>query len=117
MACYAAGHARVKAESSAMKYFIIMFFSILSVGSSAQELYVFSEPASNMPAKSISVKLTARYPDSKYNDFFKQRYMPEVMVGVNKNLMVHLSGTFSDYYTINPAWESVKFYAKYRFLS
>ena len=117
MACNAAGHVRVKAESSEMKYFILLFFSILSLRSSAQELYVFSEPASNMPAKSISVKLTARYPDSKYNDFFKQRYMPEVMVGVNKNLMVHLSGTFSDYYTVNPAWESVKFYAKYRVLS
>src|SRR5687768_8812524 len=100
-----------------MKFLILLFFSILSLHSSAQELYVFSEPASNMPAKSISVKLTARYPDSKYNDFFKQRYMPEVMFGINKNLMVHTSATFSDYYTVNPAWESVKLYAKYRFLS
>src|SRR5687767_5513824 len=100
-----------------MRYLIFFFFSILSIRSSAQELYVFSEPASNMPAKSISVKLTARYPDGKYNNLFRQRYMPEVMFGVNKNLMVHVSSTFSDYYTVNPAWESVKLYAKYRFLS
>jgi hypothetical protein len=100
-----------------MKNSIFILLILISFYSSAQELYVFSEPASNMPAKSISTKLTARFPDSKYNNFFKQRYTPEVMFGVNKHLMVHVSSTFSDFYTVNPAWESVKLYAKYRFLS
>jgi hypothetical protein len=83
----------------------------------AQELYVFSEPASNMPAKSIAAKFSARFPDSKLNNYFKQRYMPELMFGVNKNLMVHVSGTFSDFYTNRVKWESVKTYAKWRFYS
>jgi len=83
----------------------------------AQELYVFSEPASNMPARSISAKIGARYPDSKYNDFFKQRYLPEIMFGINKNLMVHTSATFSDYYSVHVRWESAKLYAKYRVYS
>lgn len=89
----------------------------LSVCLGAQELYVFSEPASNMPAHSISAKVTARYPDSKYNNYFKQRYTPEVMLGVNKNLMVHGAVTFSDFYTPSLAWESARVYGKYRFYS
>ena len=100
-----------------MKPFIFCLLLIITSGANGQELYVFSEPASNMPAKSIAAKITARYPDSKYNNFFKQRYMPEIMFGINKNLMVHLSTTFSDFYTVDLAWESAKLYAKYRFLS
>jgi hypothetical protein len=107
----------MKLNTFEMKLFIFALFTFLSSLSHAQELYVFSEPASNMPAKSMSAKLTAKYPDSRYNDFFKQRYTPELMFGVNKHLMVHTSATFSDYYTVNPAWESVKLYAKYRFFS
>src|SRR5687767_15040500 len=109
--------AAMKLNTLGMKFFIFALFIFLSTVLQAQELYVFSEPASNMPAKSISAKVTAKYPDSRYNNFFKQRYMPELMFGVNKHLMVHTSATFSDYYTVNPAWESVKLYAKYRFLS
>lgn len=90
---------------------------LLSSHVHAQELFVFSEPASNIPAKSISGKITGRYPDSKYNEFFKQRYVPEVMFGINKNLMVSFSAAFSDFYNYKVRWESVKLYSKYRFLS
>lgn len=85
--------------------------------SRAQELYVFSEPASNMPAKSIAAKLSFRSPDSKENNYFKQRYMPELMFGLNKNWMLHVSGTFSDFYSNKVRWESAKVYAKWRFYS
>lgn len=83
----------------------------------AQELYVFTEPASNMPAGSISFKGTARYPNSKYNNYFKQRYVPEVMFGLSKNWMLHVSGGFSDYYSQKVRPESIKGYLKWRFLS
>lgn len=83
----------------------------------AQELYVFSEPASNMPAKSISAKIGYRSPVSNYNNFYKQRYTPEVMLGVSRDWMFHISSTFSDYYSNNVRWESVKGYAKWRFYS
>ena len=98
--------------------FLLLTITLIRLSGAAQELYVFSEPASNMPSKSISAKITARFPDSKYNDFFKQRYTPEVMFGVNKNLMVHVATTFSDfYYTPKVKWESVRGYAKWRFYS
>ncbi|MEP6726423.1 MAG: hypothetical protein ABJC98_11425 [Bacteroidota bacterium] len=83
----------------------------------AQELYVFSEPASNMPAHSLSAKLTYRTPVSKYNNNYRQRYTPEVMFGLNKHWMLHVSSSFSDFYTPQLRWESVKTYAKYRFYS
>jgi hypothetical protein len=80
----------------------------------AQELYVFSEPASNMPAHSVSTKLTTRFANAEK---IKQRYIPELMFGINKNVMLHASATFSDIYTDNLRWESVKLYGKYRFFS
>ncbi len=83
----------------------------------AQELYVFAEPASNMPAHSVSAKLNYRTPVSKYNNAYKQRLTPEIMFGLNKNWMVHISSSFSDFYSSQLRWESVKTYAKYRFFS
>src|SRR5438874_12056399 len=99
------------------KYVIIILLSTRWQSLSAQELYVFTEPASNMPAKSISAKLTARSPVSKYNSYFKQQYIPEMMFGISKQLMVHLSSSFSDFYTPMVSFESVKLYAKWRFYS
>ena len=98
-----------------MKKIVISFMFLFFVKYNyCQELYVFSEPASNMPSKSISLKLTGRFPTTSD---FRQRYMPEAMIGVNKYLMVHVIGTFSDYYTKNFGPESGRLYFKYRFLS
>jgi hypothetical protein len=98
---------------------IIYFFISCSIVQTAQsqELYVFTEPASNMPSNSLSAKLTYRTPGSKSNNDYKQRYTPEVMFGINKYWMLHLSSSFSDFYTPQLRWESVKAYAKYRFYS
>ena len=93
----------------------VLVLSLIQV--SAQELYVFSEPASNMPTKSISAKLSFRSPVSRYNNYFKQRYTPEIMFGLSKKWMLHLSGTFSDFYWPVEKPESIKGYAKFRFYS
>jgi hypothetical protein len=84
----------------------------------AQELYVYSEPASNMPARSMSAKLTGHFVarDNIYGRF-SQRYMPEIMLGLSKKWMVHVSATFADMHTSNFDFESVSLYGKYRFLS
>ena len=94
---------------------ILIFCSYIAKG---QELFVYSEPASNMPARSLSAKFTANYitpqnPDNR----FMQRYTPELMFGINKNWMLHVGGTFADMHTKNFRWESVYLYGKYRFLS
>ncbi len=62
----------------------------------------------------MALRLTGRFPNTTV---FKQRYVPEAMVGISKNWMMHLSGTMSDYYSHNLQLESGKFYGKYRFLS
>ncbi|MES1223197.1 MAG: hypothetical protein ABUT20_47325, partial [Bacteroidota bacterium] len=99
---------------------IMMYFlagCLFSQAAASQELYVFSEPASNMPSNSLSAKLTYRSPVSQSNTGYKQRYTPELMFGVNKKWMLHLSSSFSDFYTAQVRWESVKTYAKCRFYS
>lgn len=84
----------------------------------AQELYVFSEPASNMPAHSINLKLTAHFPTQRniYSSF-PQRYMPEIMFGISKKVMLHVSSTVGNMHTKDFRFESVSLYGKYRFLS
>lgn len=90
----------------------------LSVSSlSAQELYVFTEPASNMPAKSISAKYNLRLQKGYHSGKTEQRHTPEVMFGLNKKWMLHIANSFSDMYSARVRWESAKIYAKYRFLS
>jgi len=63
-------------------YFLLVLLLSASLIGAAQELYVFSNPASNIPAKSISTKITARSPNSQNNDYLKQPYIHEVMFGL-----------------------------------
>jgi hypothetical protein len=96
---------------------ILVLLVIYATGN-AQELFVYTEPASNMPAKSISAKIGAEFDKSLHHNYrVDQRYAPEIMFGVSKKWMLHLSGTFSNMYTQGIQWESVKIYAKYRFFS
>lgn len=94
--------------------FLLLAFSDAGL---AQELYVFSEPASNLPARSISAKLTTRFAERSGTDQFRQRFMPEIMAGINKNWMVKMGTTFSNFYQSGQEWESIKGYAKWRFYS
>ncbi len=82
-----------------------------------QELYVFSEPASNMPAKSISIKQTAKWLRNTVASRTESRHSTELMLGVNRNLMLHGAVTFSDMYSRQLRFESLRTYAKYRFLT
>ncbi len=100
---------------------LVIFFSCLGIQIiSAQELYVFSEPASNMPSKSFGVKYTGKFIEQE-NDgryFISSRHMLEAQLGVSKKLMLHPSVTISDMYTNSATrFESMGLYLKYRFLS
>jgi hypothetical protein len=93
----------------------LMLFAGALVRGEAQELFPYSEPASNMPTRSLAIKLSSMY--GNFSGLLKQRYTPELMAGFNKDLMVHVGTTFSDMHTENIKWESVYTYSKYRFLS
>lgn len=101
-----------------MKKLFILVLLFTAFRMSGQELYVFSEPASNVPAHSLSVKLTNHFVTSdKIYGRFSNRLMPQVYLGVSKKFMVAAGGTFANMHTPNFRYESVNLYTKYRFLS
>ncbi len=102
-----------------MKKNFFLYIIFCSLAAKGQELYVYTEPASNMPAQSLSTKLSANYIGKLQGNQnrFMQRYTPELMFGLNKKWMVHVRGTFADMHTTNFRWESVYLYGKYRFFS
>lgn len=102
-----------------MKRILCSFFLLAGLRSGSQELYVFSDPASNVPANSITAKLSASFftNPGPIKDRLMQRYSPDAMFGLSKNLMLRGGLTFADMHTPAFRWESVYLYSKYRFLS
>ncbi len=95
-----------------------ILFVLLLVGSAAQaqELFVYTEPASNMPTGSLGARLANMLMKEKYSNGYQYHLVPELMWGANKKLMLHVDGFISNQ-NKNLAFEGGSFYAKYRFLS
>ena len=101
-----------------MKLFTAISLFFFAITAKGQELYVFSEPASNMPARSVSVRIRGEYMKAQpWHTRSMQRIMPELMFGVNKKLMLHVNASFGNMHTNSFTWESVGTYLKYRFYS
>jgi len=100
-----------------VKIFLFLLSIVLATTTNAQELYPFTEPASNMPAKSLSLKMSAMFGKGVHGNRLEQRYSPEVMFGLNKKWMLHAGFSFSNMYESFYYYESARIYAKYRFLS
>ena len=62
----------------------------------AQELFLYTEPASNMAAKSIGVRIDNMLSKDEHKDGTTYNFIPEVMVGVSKNIMLHATGYFGN---------------------
>jgi len=82
-----------------------------------QELYVYTEPASNMAAKSIGFRLTNSLMQQVSN---KEQYnfhsVPELMIGISKKSMLHGQVFLSNRNT-KLITEGGALYYKYRFFS
>lgn len=101
-----------------MKYSLVFLFSLLVTGIQAQELFPYSEPASNMPAHSISIRHGVMLERGVHTGTkILQRHTPEIMFGVNRKWMLHAAASFSDMHQESFIFESARVYAKYRFLS
>jgi hypothetical protein len=100
-----------------MKRFLPAFLVLTGFTTTAQELFPYTEPASNMPAKSMSLKMSAMLGQGVHGDKLDQRYSPEVMFGMSKKWMFHAGLTLSNMYENFFYYESARVYAKYRFLS
>jgi len=90
---------------------------VLAIAIKAQELFPYTEPASNMPAKSMSLKMSAMLGKGVHGNKLEQRYSPEVMFGISKKWMLHAGLTLSNMYESFFYYESARIYAKFRFLS
>lgn len=99
-----------------MKKIVIAIFAALSLytAAEAQELYVNTEPASNMAAKSIGFRLNNKFMATA-GDRLGWRFNPEVMFGFSNKWMWHASGFFSNLYQPAFRFEGMSTYAKYRF--
>lgn len=82
----------------------------------AQELFVFTEPASNMPAHSVGARLTNGFTHDRFSNSLNYSLVPEIMLGINKSLMVHAEGFFNNTGSSFKA-QGAGVYAKYRFFT
>jgi hypothetical protein len=80
----------------------------------SQELYINTEPASNMATRSLGVRMENQ---GYFSPGYKNRSTLEMMYGASRNIMVHGSLYRSDYYQNNQHFEGGSVYLKYRFLS
>jgi hypothetical protein len=102
-----------------MKKIIWFAFVILSsTVTHAQELYVNTEPASNMASGSIGFRLLSKVYKMNYkNSFDAYRIEPEIMLGASRRWMVHIAGYGSNMFQKKFKIEGGSLYAKYRFYS
>jgi hypothetical protein len=97
-------------------FLLIVIFFVSTIH--AQELYVFTDPASNIPARSINVKLkTHGVGDDKRYGRFTYRVMPQITAGLSKKIQLRLTTTAANMHTNSFDGESVGLGVKYRFLS
>ena len=103
-------------KSNLMRKIALIAFLLIHLNSYSQELFVFTEPASNMPTKSLGFR--------DMNGFFLEKdgklnyhNMPELMWGINKKWMVHAQGFISNRQDGGFETEGGSIYAKYRFFS
>lgn len=97
---------------------VILFAVFFNHRISGQELYVFSSPASNVPARSITAKASAKSLVSYHSSEREYRIMAELQTGLSKNWMLSGGVSFSDmYFKKGQRFESIRLYTKYRFLS
>lgn len=94
---------------------VISFFSIKDLY--AQELFVFTEPASNMAVSNAGIRLNNSFLKESGSAKTDYNLAPELMFGISKKLMMHAEVFFSNTDTKGLSWEGVSVYGKYRFYS
>jgi hypothetical protein len=98
-----------------MKRLAIALVLLMSSASAyTQELYVATEPASNMPQNALGIRLTQ---EAVFRNGYMAKIIPEAMLGLTKNLMIHQSLFINNVQQNSFKTTGGAFYAKYRFLS
>ena len=99
-----------------MRKVIILIMVFAFQQNYCQELFVVTDPASNVPGNSLAINIMQSAFKEKFENGYNYHLMPEVTYGINKNLMIRGStfiSTRSDVLYV----EGGGFMVKYRFLS
>ncbi|MEO6254139.1 MAG: hypothetical protein ABIO79_12575 [Ferruginibacter sp.] len=99
-----------------MKLFFTAIMLLTINAGRAQELFVFTEPASNMAAKSIGIRLNNYLMKDNSTNKINYHLLPELMWGVSKNIMAHAEAFLSNRDN-RFVYEGAGVYMKYRFYS
>ncbi len=99
-----------------MKTYFVTILIFLSTFCKAQELFSFTEPASNRAAGSIGFRIDNTMMDEINTSRINYHLIPEVMIGISKKVMVNGTVFFSNRSDVF-RYEGGGLYAKYRFFS
>lgn len=99
-----------------MKVMFLIWLSCFPFAGKAQELFTFTEPASNMAAKSIGIRLSNTLMKENTGSKYNFHTIPELMWGISGKLMIHMQGFLSNR-NKGLAAEGGSVYFKYRFYS
>ena len=96
---------------------ILLFFVVINCQNVfSQELFVITDPASNVPANSLGVNVMQSLFKEEMKSGYNYHFMPEVSYGLNKNIMFRASAFVSNRNS-QLVTEGGSFYTKYRFYS
>ena len=99
-----------------MRFFIVCIFFAVCTKAHSQELFVYTEPASNMAAHSLGFRLNNSLMKETGTSHYNYHLIPEAMAGLSKNIMIHAEAFFSNRNKTLVA-EGGALYLKYRFYS
>ncbi len=79
-----------------MKKFLILISLFFIQEITAQELFVVTDPASNIPANSLAVNVMQSFFKEEMKSGYNYHFLPEVAYGLNKDLMFRASAFISN---------------------
>ena len=94
--------------------FLMLFF--IAENNFGQELFVVTDPASNIPTNTLTVRVMQSVFKEQIKSGFNYHAMPEITYGISKNVMLR-STLFVSTRSNSLITEGASFYAKYRFFS
>ena len=95
----------------------LTWWGIIDASPRAQELYVFSEPASNIPARSLNLKYAGKFQQGVMSGNPEHRQSVSAQFGLDRKWMLRTGMTISNMYQPATKFESMNLGFKYRFFS
>jgi hypothetical protein len=98
------------------KIALVLVVLFICVTAGAQELFTYTEPASNMAKGTIGIRANSSWMVEKETNTVNFHFLPEVMIGINKKWMMHAEGFVSNR-SNKFIFEGASIYGKFRFFS